>query len=633
MPQLRIPPHNIEAEQAVLGALMLDKDAIFQIVDYVFADDFYQPKHAIIYDAMRDLFTRNEPVDLLAVVNRLKEKKSLTEIGGKDYLMDLIDTTPSSSSVSYYGQIIKKKRLLRDLISASAHIGDLGYNEEREAEDILDEAEKRIFRITQRSVRQSFIELKNVLEEAFARIDKLSKGGDALRGVSTGFKDLDSILSGLQKSDLIMLAARPSLGKTTLALDIACNAALQQNVPVGIFSLEMSQDQLVDRVLASQSGVTLWKIRTGNLRDKDFGDLQQAFGTLSKAPIFIDDTNSASVLQIRAMARRLQSEKGLGLVIVDYIQLLESRAENRVQQVSEISRALKGLARELDIPVLVLSQLSRAIEHRGGEAKPKLSDLRESGCLAGDTSIMRADTGELVPIQNLVGQKDIPIFSLNEEQKIEVKTISNVFSSGRKKLFELKTRSGRTIKASANHPFLTIEGWQRLDKLEAGKHLAITFISEQKRNFAFASTTVFSSSYSPLLQTKNISLLYSPYMANKIHWDEIVSIAPLGVEKVFDATVPDTHSFVANDFIVHNSLEQDADVVLFIHREDKINEQSKRKNIADIIIAKHRNGPTGQISLYFNGKAVRFEALDTDHKDMAAPQSDDFFETLEESAN
>lgn len=460
MSQIRIPPHNIEAEQAVLGALMLDKDAIFQIVDYVVADDFYQPKHALIYDAMRDLFTRREPIDLLAVVNRLKEKKALAEIGGKDYLMDLIDTTPSSSSVSYYGQIIKKKRLLRDLIAASAQIGDLGYDEEREAEDILDEAEKRIFRITQRSVRQSFVELKNVLEEAFARIDKLSKGGDALRGVPTGFKDLDSILSGLQKSDLVMLAARPSLGKTTLALDIACNAAMKQQVPVGIFSLEMSQDQLVDRVLSSQSGVNLWKIRTGNLRDKDFSDLQQAFGALSKAPIFIDDTNSTSVLQIRAMARRLQSEKGLGLVIVDYIQLLESRAENRVQQVSEISRALKGLARELDLPVLVLSQLSRAIEHRGGDAKPKLSDLRESG-----------------------------------------------------------------------------------------------------------------------------------------------------------------------------SLEQDADVVLFIHREDKINENSKRKNIADIIIAKHRNGPTGQISLYFNGKAVRFEPLDTDHQDMAAPQSDDFFETLEESTN
>lgn len=458
MPELRIPPHNIEAEQAVLGALMLDKDAIFQIVDYVFPEDFYQPKHNLIYEAMRDLFTRREPVDLLAVVNRLKEKKRLTEIGGKDYLMELVEMTPASSSVSYYGQIIKKKRLLRDLISASAQIAELGYNEEREAEDILDEAEKRIFRITQRSVRQSFIELKNVLEEAFARIDKLSKGGNALRGVATGFKDLDNILSGLQKSDLVMLAARPSLGKTTLALDIACNAALGQNVPVGIFSLEMSQDQLVDRVLASQSGVTLWKIRTGNLRDNDFTALQQAFGALSKAPIFIDDTNSTSVLQIRAMARRLQSEKGLGLIIVDYIQLLESRAENRVQQVSEISRALKGLARELDIPVLVLSQLSRAIEHRGGEAKPKLSDLRESG-----------------------------------------------------------------------------------------------------------------------------------------------------------------------------SLEQDADVVLFIHREDKIKENSNRKNIADIIIAKHRNGPTGQISLYFNGKAVRFEALDTDHKDMAVTQSDDFFETLEES--
>ncbi|MBI3335533.1 MAG: replicative DNA helicase, partial [Candidatus Portnoybacteria bacterium] len=393
---IRIPPHNIEAEQSVLGALMLDKEAIFQVVDFLSGGDFYQPKHTIIYDAMLDLFTRHEPIDFLSVTNRLKEKKLLDEIGGKPYLVELIDITPASASVAHYGQIVKAKRLLRELISAAGEIAELGYDEEKGAEQILDEAEGKIFQITQRSVRQRFVSLKEALSEAFTRIDRLTQGGDALRGVPTGFPDLDQLLSGLQKSDLVILAARPSLGKTTLALDIARNAAIAHKIPSAIFSLEMSTDQLVDRLLAAQSGVNLWKIRTGRLTHKgegnDFAKLQQAFGVLADIPLYIDDANSSTVTQIRAMCRRLQSEHGLGLVIVDYLQLLQPHRYNSqmslVQQVTEISHGLKNLARELNIPVLAASQLSRAIEYRGGEGIPKLSDLRESGSIEQEADVV-----------------------------------------------------------------------------------------------------------------------------------------------------------------------------------------------------------------------------------------------------
>jgi len=463
---VRIPPHSDDAEQSVLGALMLDKDGVFQVADFLIAQDFYQPKHAIIYEAMLELFSRHEPIDFLSVTNRLKEKRQLAQVGGKDYMADLINLTPASASVGHYGHIVREKRLLRDLIMAAGEIAELGYHEERETEEILDEAERKIFQITQVSVRKSFVSLKEALSEAFSRIDQLSQGSHALRGVPTGFSDLDNILSGLQKSDLVILAARPSLGKTTLALDIARNAAAQYKIPVGIFSLEMSKDQLVDRLLAAQAGVNLWKIRTGHLTSSgehdDFSLLQKAFGELASLPLYIDDANSSTVTQIRAMARRLQSEHGLGLIVVDYLQLIHGPYNNQmsmVQQVTEVSRGLKNIARELNIPVLVLSQLSRAVEQRGNDAKPKLSDLRESG-----------------------------------------------------------------------------------------------------------------------------------------------------------------------------AIEQDADVVMFIYRKDKGKPDSPNKDIAEILIEKHRNGPTGIVSLYFNEKAVRFESLDRTHAN-GTPQAniDEVFATLEES--
>lgn len=385
----KLPPQNIEAEKCVLGALMIDKEAILKVVDFLRPDDFYKENHQKIYQAMIELSERSEPIDFLSVSNRLKEKGELETIGGKSYLTELINSVPTAYNVLNYAQIVAKKKVLRDLIDVSHDIALLGYNEEDDIDIILDKAEKKIFSITQHSITQKFLPLKEALGEAFERVDSLSKREGRFRGVPTGFRSLDNILSGLQRSDLVILASRPSLGKSSLALSIARNVAVKEKKPVGIFSLEMSKDQIVDRLIAAQSGVDLWKIRTGMLSDDDFLAIQQALGVLSEAPIFIDDVASTTVLQMRAMARRLQAEHGLALIIIDYLQLIEARNPNlsMVQQVTENSRALKSLAKELNVPVLVLSQLSRAVEQRSPQI-PRLSDLRESGSIEQDADVV-----------------------------------------------------------------------------------------------------------------------------------------------------------------------------------------------------------------------------------------------------
>ncbi len=437
-----IPPQNIEAEKSLLGCLMLDKKAIFKVADFLASEDFYKKTHQEIYQAIEDLFAKGEPLDLLSVSNNLEEKGKLKEVGGSAYLTDLINSVPNALHILTYAKIVQKKRILRDLIQTSYEIGQMGYDEDEDIDTLLDQAERSIFGIAQKSLNQKFVSIKEELEDAFERIDKLSKNQGELRGLSTGFRDLDNILAGFQKGDLIILASRPSLGKSALAVDIARHCAVNQGMSIGMFSLEMSKDQIVDRLISAQSGVDLWRLRTGRLSDSDgnndFQKIQNTFDSLSKAPIFIDDSSYCNILQMKSMARRLQANNDLKLIIVDYLQLMEPRNANvpMVQQMTEISRSLKGLAKELNLPVLALSQLSRAVEQRSPQI-PRLSDLRETG-----------------------------------------------------------------------------------------------------------------------------------------------------------------------------AIEQDADVVLFIHREDKYRENTDRKNIADIIIAKHRNGPVGKIELYFDEQRVSFHTLE-----------------------
>ncbi|MYE38198.1 MAG: replicative DNA helicase [Candidatus Spechtbacteria bacterium SB0662_bin_43] len=385
-----IPPHNKKAEIAVLGSSLIDRKAFLNIADLLTQDDFYDPRHQVMYSFMVALWEKNSPIDIVTLSNILKESNKIEDVGGYAYLTEITANTPSPAHIIHYARIVHKASVMRQLIDAAHAIQQLGYREDQDSDILLDEAEQRIFKIAERGTIKQFSQMDSQsLEDAFHRIEKLSKDSRALRGIPTNFLALDQMLSGLQESDLILLGGRPSLGKSSLALDIARTVAIQQKMPVGIFSLEMGKDQITDRMIAAQAHVDLWKIRTGRkLRDEDFGHIQEAMNALSDAPIFIDDNLTAGTMQMRAMARRLQADKGLALLIIDYLQLIQPRKDrnNPVAEISEISRALKALARELNIPVLALSQLSRAVESRGG--KPRLSDLRDSGSLEQDADVV-----------------------------------------------------------------------------------------------------------------------------------------------------------------------------------------------------------------------------------------------------
>ncbi|MES2226123.1 MAG: replicative DNA helicase [Patescibacteria group bacterium] len=436
----RIPPQSLESERGLLGALLLKPEAIHDVSDSVRADSFYAEKHRVIFECMRELSDRGEPIDLLSLSERLQGKGQLERSGGRSYIAELVNSAPAPGNFAHYAELVVRKHIMRSLIDASHEIAESAYEEAHDTAEVLDQAEKKIYAIGDGSATHKFIAIKDKLDGAWDRIEAASKNDGSIRGVPTGFPELDNLLSGLHKSDLIILAARPSVGKSSLMLDIARNAAVRHNIPVGIFSLEMSSEQLVDRMLSAESYVNSWKMRTGGLNsEQDFERIRDALESLSKAPIFIDDKPGSNILAMRATARRLKREHGIGLIVVDYLQLMAPtntrQSDSMVQQVTEISRSLKSLARELEVPVLALSQLSRAVEQRGG--KPRLSDLRDSG-----------------------------------------------------------------------------------------------------------------------------------------------------------------------------SIEQDADVVMFIHREDKGKEESERKNIAEILVEKHRNGPTGKIELYFDEKRTSFMPVD-----------------------
>ncbi|MFH1866593.1 MAG: replicative DNA helicase [Patescibacteria group bacterium] len=386
----KLPPQNLEAEASTLGSLLIDKDAIVKIADLIDPTDFYKDINGQIFQSMMELYEERTPIDVLSLGSKLQEKGILEAIGGHTYLTELTNIVPTASNVAHYAKIVQRKSTLRKLLRSASEITSIAYQESDDVEEVLDKAESKLFSVSQKFYKQIFIPIKEVLTDAFDRIDDLHKEGGKLRGISTGFTDLDNLLAGLQKSDFIVLAARPSVGKTTLALDIARHVAIKNKIAVGIFSLEMSKEQLVDRLLCSEANVDLWRMRTGKLSDKedDFPRIGHAMGVLSEAPIFIDDSATANVMEIRTKARRLQSEHGVGLLLIDYLQLLEGRnTDNRVQEVSEITRGLKALARELNVPVLAMSQLARAVE-MNKPAIPKLSHLRESGSIEQDADVV-----------------------------------------------------------------------------------------------------------------------------------------------------------------------------------------------------------------------------------------------------
>ncbi len=384
----KVPPHSDEAERSVLGSILIDKDAIVQVAEFLRPEFFYSTKHGDIFDACLKLYENRDPIDIVTLSEKIKQSGSLKRIGGVAFLSSLVDGVPSSANIKHYGEIIRDYYVRRKLIGDASSLIEMSFDEGREVREVLDTAEQRVFSLSQQNLKQGFVAIKEALAESFDRLDELHKSGDSLRGVPTGFADLDNTLAGLQSSNLIILAARPGMGKTALALNMSQYVSVSKKLPVGFFSLEMSKEELVDRLLVAQSDIDAWRLKTGKLTSEDFQKLSDAMGVLAEAPLYIDDTPGISILEMRTKARRLKAEHDVALIVVDYLQLIHGRnLENRVQEVGEISQGLKNLARELKVPVLALSQLSRAVEHRGGK-QPQLADLRESGSIEQDADVV-----------------------------------------------------------------------------------------------------------------------------------------------------------------------------------------------------------------------------------------------------
>jgi replicative DNA helicase len=473
------PPQNLEAEQSVLGAVLLSDTALPALIidERLHPDDFYREGHGRIYQAMLDLHTLGEPVDALTLVEHLKQAGELETVGGRAAIDLLAGSVPAVGNVRQYARIVRDNAMLRRLLRASYEIQARVHSHEALPRDLVDMAERAILEVAHEDSRKDFRPIHDLLESELDKLERLSREGKAITGTASGFDDLDTITGGFQGGNLIILAARPSMGKSALMANFAENAALESQKAVALFSLEMSESELAQRFIASQASIRGDDLRKGKVPPSRWPKILQASNRLAESPLYIDDSSDLSVLDVRAKARRLaqQNADGLGLILIDYLQLMRASGsvENRVEQIGQISRGLKTLARELDVPVIALSQLNRGVEQRT-DKRPVLSDLRESGCLAGETRVYLPDAGEYRRIDELVGMRDFRVSALNTETwKLESCRVSNAFSTGRKPVFELRTRLGRHLRATANHRFLTVEGWRRLDELAPGTHVAL----------------------------------------------------------------------------------------------------------------------------------------------------------------
>jgi replicative DNA helicase len=856
----RTPPHDVAAEQCALGGMLLSKDAISDVMETIRPDDHYRPAHQIIHEAILELYGRGEPADAVTVSDLLNKRGELTRVGGPSYLHTLIASVPTAANAGYYARIVRERAILRRLVEVGTRIVQLGYSGDGEADELVDRAQAEVYGVTERRVSEDYLPLSDIMPGALDEIEAIGSHGGSMTGVPTGFADLDALTNGLHAGQMVVIAARPAIGKSTLALDLARSAAIKHNLPTVIFSLEMSRNEITMRLLSAESRVSLHSMRTGQMGEEDWATLARRMSEVVDAPLYIDDSPNMSMMEIRAKCRRLKQSQGLRLVIIDYLQLMSSpkRVENRQQEVSEMSRSLKLLAKEIDVPVIALSQLNRGPEQRN-DKKPLLSDLRESGCLTADTRILRADTGAEVTLGELVisGERDVPVWSLDERLRLIPRTMTHAFPSGVKEVFQVRLRSGREVQATANHPFLTYEGWRALGELAVGARVGVprhtpgpmglhslpddevimlahllgdgsfvrnqpiryasideenlTAVTDAARHFGitavrddypaarcttlrlrspehlthgrrnpiaawldslglfglrshekFVPAPIFSvprlqvalflrhlwatdgcvwwdagagqariyyastsrrliddvarlllrfnvmtrvkeirkGDYRPcynllvygaenqlrfldeigvhggrnvmaetcrdMLRSKksNTNLDTIPrdvwdrvrtalseqqmthrqfaavigtkfcgstlwkhapsrerlarvatvlgdadlemVATNDVFWDEIAVVESLGEQPVYDATVPGTHNFVADGISLHNSIEQDSDVVILLHREDAYERESPRAGEADLIVAKHRNGPTATVTVAFQGHYSRF---------------------------
>ena len=582
-------PHNADAERTVLGAVLVDNAAFNSAAEILTRDDFYREGHRRIFDAMAALAERSHPIDLVTLKDELVRESALEAVGGAAYLGSLVDGVPRITNVDQWSKIIKEKAVLRNLIHAGNRIVQSAFEADEDAALILDRAEKSIFDIAERRIRQGFVGIREIVKESFRTIDQLSQSKDLVTGLPTGFVDLDEKTSGLQKGDLVIVAARPAMGKTSFCLNVAQNASLRSGETIGLFSLEMSKEQLVLRMLCADARVDAHRLRTGKLQEKDWARLAKAYADLSNSRIYIDDSAMVTPLEMRAKCRRLKAEHGLGLIIVDYLQLVtgSGRIENRQQEISSISRSLKGLAKELAVPVIALSQLSRAPEART-DKRPQLSDLRE--CVTGETLVVLGD-GRSVPIRDLVGSSP-EVLAVSSDERIVRATSDKVWKVGRRPVLAVHLASGRVVRATGRHRLLSGTGWERVEELRVGDRLALA------RQLPEPAEVLADSS----LRQKAESDLF---------WDRVVAIVADGEEDVFDLTVPGPESWLADGIVSHNSgaIEQDADIVMFIYREEEYKQTDENRGIAELIIGKQRNGPTGTVKLAFIKEFTRFENI------------------------
>ncbi len=472
----RTPPHDVAAEQCVLGGMLLSKDAISDVIEVIRPQDHYRPAHQVIHEVVLDLYGRGEPADAITVANDLTRRGEIGRVGGAPYLHTLIASVPTAANAGYYARIVRERAVLRRLVEAGTRIVQFGYAGDADADDLVDRAQAEVYAITDKRTAEDYHSLADIMPGALDEIEAIGSRGGGMTGVPTGFADLDSLTNGLHPGQMIVIAARPAMGKSTLALDFARAAAIKTQLTTAFFSLEMGRNEITMRLLSAEARVGLHTMRTGQMSDDDWTRLARRMSEVADAPLFIDDSPNMSMMEIRAKCRRLKQRHDLKMVIIDYLQLMSSpkRVENRQQEVSEMSRSLKLLAKELEVPVIALSQLNRGPEQRT-DKKPQLSDLRESGCLTSETRILRADTGAESTLGELLasGERDVPVWSLDEKLRLVPRTMTHVFPSGTKEVFRVRLASGREVQATVNHPFLTYDGWRSLGDLTVGSRVAV----------------------------------------------------------------------------------------------------------------------------------------------------------------
>lgn len=584
-------PASIEAEQALLGAVLIAPASYINVASYVREDDFFLLRHQHIWAAMSRLSDRREPIDLLTVSEELDAAKQLGVIGGAAYLAQLANSSPTSIHAEFYAQLVERAAVRRRLLKAADEMKAVATDEALDLDNVISKAETALYNVTDRQIRRDFMQMDEAVNQYFDRIEHLINNPHDQYGVPSGFQDLDQLLGGFQRTDLVIFAGRPGMGKTSFLLSAALNAA-RLNRTIAVFSMEMGSDQLVQRLISMETGINSQALRLGRLTQGEYQRFVEAAGRLSRLPIFFDQTSQLTPNELRTKCRRLQHEYGLDMVVIDYLQLMSAGGNfqnNRVQEISYISRALKELARELNVPLFSASQLSRAVESRQ-DKRPQLSDLRESGCLSGDAQVTLAD-GTTLPIRALAGRSGFAVRALDTGTRtFEQAAVSAAFCTGIKPVFRLTTADGRTIRATANHKFLTPEGWARLDALRPEMSLAVPV--------AAGAHAVEAAGFADAQRTPPVPITAA--------WDAVVSITAEGWTDVYDLTVPGHHNFVANGIVVHNSIEQDADVVMFLYRDSVYNRDTEFPNMADVIVAKHRNGRTDTVHLYFDSALTKF---------------------------